>query len=239
MATLTDTFTTPNGGTITGEILLIPPTWRDNGTGGTLTRIPARIPITTNTFTQPDLPPGPYIVRWKLHNTTGRPLEDTSTTYGQGTGTQLIYLEDTPTPQRLRTLLAMDVVTESPTEVLQGLVDDWLTETGADFVSQSAGLDADLSANGQRITDLSAPSSTGDAVTKGYADANYAPRPEADGTDGQVLVKAGAGTAWADAPTGGGGGTGSLTDDGTGLFTFSGGSLLTEDGSTGLFTIGA
>lgn len=173
MATLTDTFTTPNGGTITGEILLIPPTWRDNGTGGTLTRIPARIPITTNTFTQPDLPPGPYIVRWKLHNTTGRPLEDTSTTYGQGTGTQLIYLEDTPTPQRLRTLLAMDVVTESPTEVLQGLVDDWLTETGADFVSQSAGLDADLSANGQRITDLSAPSSTGDAVTKGYADANY------------------------------------------------------------------
>lgn len=178
MATLTDTFTTPNGGTITGEILLIPPTWRDNGTGGTLTRIPARIPITTNTFTQPDLPPGPYIVRWKLHNTTGRPLEDTSTTYGQGTGTQLIYLEDTPTPQRLRTLLAMDVVTESPTEVLQGLVDDWLTETGADFVSQSAGLDADLSANGQRITDLSAPSSTGDAVTKGYADANYV-RPRA------------------------------------------------------------
>lgn len=80
-------------------------------------------------------------------------------------------------------------------------------------------------------------------LTQADADANYAPVSRAvptGGSTGQVLTKTSSGTAWQAPPAGGGSGGISLTDDGTGLFAINSGSTgLTEDGTSGLFTIGA
>lgn len=77
-----------------------------------------------------------------------------------------------------------------------------------------------------------------DTRVQTVGDTRYVPVPGDAGTTGQVLSKTSTGTAWV-APPSGGGGAG-LTDDGTGLFTISSGSSITEDSSNpGLYLIGA
>jgi hypothetical protein len=67
-------------------------------------------------------------------------------------------------------------------------------------------------------------------LSQTVGDARYVPVPVSDGTTGQVLAKTADGTAWVAPPT----------DDGTGLFTISSGSSITEDPSNaGLYLIGA
>ena len=77
-----------------------------------------------------------------------------------------------------------------------------------------------------------------DTRVQTVGDNRYVPVPVSDGTTGQVLAKTADGTAWVAPPSGGG--SAGLTDDGTGLFTISSGSSITEDPSNaGLYLIGA
>lgn len=130
MATLFDDFRGPDlEAAVTGSLLIIPTEMRDSGDGiHTLVQIPKRINVVDGQFSQTGLPPGGYI----LHSMTLRAADDTpiSSVATSNLPTQF-SLEDSATPQRLRTVLALTGTAPTPTLMseIQALID------GAGFIT--------------------------------------------------------------------------------------------------------
>lgn len=128
MATLYENFRGPDdAATVTGSLVIIPASMRDSLDGtNTLARLPLVIQVVDGQLTQNGLPPGDYV----LHSMSLR-TDDGAPVYSQPGDTPAAFsLEDTEAPQRLRTLLALGVVPDSPANTLRAIVENWLGQQG-------------------------------------------------------------------------------------------------------------